>query len=303
MRCPHCQAANPDHHQFCGHCGRRLGKGPPPVAGDPINQVGDAIIEQELQKMQEQAQVIEVQTLEKLMERAVKWGRLQLAMLFTALSILAVALGLLGYRGYQTYENFNQLVADKEKKINELMAEQQASADASQQAMKEMRDKMLAAADATLADARRLLTDIQDSHQSVEHLEQKIKTLKIEEMLVESQQLHQDVLADRQAINKLQNSFYRVTIQVDPSSPVLKAKIPALISRLRESGFLMTAASVIEIEVEQNELIYYNRGARNKAEELQALLDDSFGRPPLREIALGEQDPRELVIKLAAGGF
>lgn len=296
MRCRHCKALNPAHHHYCGQCGKAME--PSPGEHHDLHQQldheGDEIIRQELLKMEEQAKIIEARALEQLMERALKWGKLQFALLFVALSILGMALGILGYR---SYSNFEALIQKEQQKIAESTLQ-----------TKTLLDSLQTSANTALTQAAALSQQMEEKQRIFSELEKKVSKINIEDVLKEAETIRREAKTDRESINKLQNSFYTVTIQVQADNRqkqnnVAEAKLQRLLQALSSAGFIMTRRSLLETAVDHTEVIYYNPNAHSKAVFLTSLLQQQGIIASPRIVELGENDPRALLIKLAEGGL
>jgi hypothetical protein len=286
MRCRYCKALNPVDHHYCGQCGKALGSQPGDIR-DPLQQLdhkGDEIIRQKLVKMEDQAKIIEARALEQLMERALKWGKLQFALLFVALSILGMALGLLGYR---SYSNFEALILQEQQKI----------ADSTIQT-KELLDSLQSSANIALEQAAELSGQMGEKQRVFTELEQKLSKINIEDVLSEAETIRQEAVEDRESIRQLQNSFFTVTIQIQAAGRHDQNQLQQLLQALSSAGFIMTRRSLLETAVDHTEVIYYNQNAYGKAQQLRTLLQKQGIIAQARAVDLGENDPRALLIKL-----
>ena len=104
--CRQCQHKNPDSHTYCGKCGallrgeRRQNTVLVANTKDGFNQLAESTI----QAVKKEAQFIEINTLDEIHDKAIKWAKVQLFFLGSAVSILLMALFIWGYKQFSDFE-------------------------------------------------------------------------------------------------------------------------------------------------------------------------------------------------------
>jgi len=299
--CSQCQHENLGSNAFCGKCGallrgerRQNSAVAPSNAKDDFQQLAASTI----LAVKKEAQFIEISTLDEIHDKAIKWAKVQLFFLGSAVSILLMALFVWGYK---QFSDFEQLILDSQKEIavlNTQLTENAAQVGQDSQRVSEQAGMLE-----------------QDMQQEFEHLKQlgqeinaidkkihnEISNLRSEllESIHEAKSLQEQAKSDRFEIQKIQNSFYDVFFQIDDEHPLDEASQAVLFAQLTQNGFLIKDRNIVShVRVNRSEVIYYNHEAKEKAQLLVDLLQKTIPAVTLRYLDRKERDARDILVKL-----
>ena len=108
------------------------------------------------------------------------------------------------------------------------------------------------------------------------------------------------VAAERQNVQKVQHSFFSISMQFDGSKEQLNEHRSSLIKAMNKKGFQLTRANILEIGVNQTEVLYYNEIAAKQAELIAKIARESLQLPRMesRLISMFDRNPREILVKI-----
>ncbi len=301
MICKNCQNENAETHKFCGQCGAPLGDlhniNLAPAEHTPQNYrqtLDDAINE-----IKKEAHFVESKTLDEIHDRAIRWAKIQMFFLGTAISISLMALLIWGYK---QFSDFEQLIENSQNEIAIL-----------KNAVSDKAEKVSQDSDAVSRKATEFNQTINKEFERLKNLHTQIDNIDItgihtiiqsqqnelKQSINEAKRLQEQAKADRSEIQKVQNSFYEVFLQIDDSLSDESHNQTNLFRTLNQNGFLIKERNIIaHISVNKPEVIYYNVTAQAKAQLLVQLLQKDFPSIQLRNLDRKERDPREILVKL-----
>jgi membrane-associated HD superfamily phosphohydrolase len=291
MRCPNCNSDQDETHFYCNNCGHDLhhaeNHDQPYEIMPKIDSFG--LVEETVDDLKKQAHTVELETLENIQDRAAKWAKTNLYFLGLASAVLLLALSFFGYKKITDLEN---LIVESENKVEKLVAEATQTT-----------EKANLEATASLEKALKLRTDIEQVDLS--SIQAKLDKLsRLEAQLDKSNQksanISEQLLKERENVEKLQRSFYTISVQLDGSQEQSKQNWNRLMQALDEKGFQLNRANIVELGVNRTEVLYYNNIAQQQAELIASLVQDSLSLPGVssRLISMLERNPREILIKI-----
>ncbi|MFX0211933.1 MAG: hypothetical protein ACFFDT_38515 [Candidatus Hodarchaeota archaeon] len=244
-----------------------------------------------IERIEEKAHSIETDTIEKIQKRTLDWAKVQIFIVGTAIAILQISILIWGF---SKFSEFKDLIKEKEKDIQDSTEKVNQAADKFQSDIKNEFSKL----DKFRKDIDEI--NIQNFREEISRMEGEFQEAIIEARRLRDEAQNDRKLAktDREAIQKLQNSFFDIFIQVDGDEDQLNKKIPELITKLNEAGFVINSSNVAKGYVDKTEVIYYNTAAEEKAKFIADLLCDEYQDIKCRAYLRRERNPREMVIKL-----
>jgi len=300
MICSQCQQDNPESNAFCGKCGallqgeRRHNTMPVADTAGEIHQLAETA----LQSVRKEAHFIEISTLDEIHDKAIKWAKVQLFFLGSAVSILLVALFIWGYK---QFSDFERLILDSQNEITALsgqLSENAAQVSLDSARVSEQAETFGQTTQQEFERLRQLSQKINEIDNTIHTEIQKLRS----ELLVsihEARNLQEQAKSDRHEIQKIQNSFYEIFFQIDGGHPLDEARQTALFALLTQNGFLIKDRNVVShVSVDRSEVIYYNAETGEKAQLLTNLLRKSFPGMTLRHLGSKDRDAREILVKL-----
>lgn len=298
--CLQCQHENPEGNSFCGKCGallrgeRRQNSVIKTNAKDDFSQLAEST----LQAVKKEAQFIAISTLDEIHDKAIKWAKVQLFFLGSAVSILLMALFVWGYK---QFSDFEQLILDSQNEITVLST--QLTENAAQ--VNQDSQRLSAQAGMLEKDIQQKLEHINALGQEINkidtNIQNEIMNLRSDllKSIHEARSLQEQAKSDRFEIQKIQNSFYDVFFQIDDDPEFDDASQAVLFALLAQNGFLIKDRNVVShVSVNRSEVIYYNAEAKDKAQLLVDLLRKTFPAISLRYMDRKERDAREILVKL-----
>lgn len=300
MICPQCQQSNPETNTFCGKCGALLlgerRRNTMPVA-DTVGEMHQ-LAETTLQSVKKEAHFIEISTLDEIHDKAIKWAKVQLFFLGSAVSILLMALFIWGYK---QFSDFERLILDSQNEITALSEQLSESATRVGQDSTRVSEQANTFGQTIQQEFERIKQLSQQISEIDNTIHTEIKKLRSELLtsLHEARNLQEQAKSDRYAIEKIQNSFYEIFFQIDGGHPLDDARQAALFTLLAQNGFLVKDRNIVShVSVDRPEVIYYNVEAREKAQLLTNLLRKNFPGMTLRHLDHKDRDAREILVKL-----
>lgn len=258
----------------------------------------ESIIEETVKAIQKEARIVESEANERIQEKSIRWAKTQLFFLSLGASSFIV---FLGFFGYKEYSDFQQTV---------YRATQQINSDTKQ--MKETIDNAKSYFEATQQKSEKLSKEVDDELSKLKKLQLDIKNIDPEDIRValkkldeefrssigETRSLIKQAKADREETQKLQHSFFAISIHVDGNEDRYIRKIPVLLEKLNKKGFFISKANIAQIGVNFTEIIYYNLTAKPQSQLIARTLGREFPGIKDRLIERTERNPREILIKL-----
>lgn len=300
MICPQCQQSNPETNTFCGKCGalllgeRRRNVIPITDTAGEMHQLAETT----LQSVKKEAHYIEISTLDEIHEKAIKWAKVQLFFLGSAVSILLMALFIWGYK---QFSDFERLILDSQNEITALSGQLSENATQVSQDSTRVSEQADTFGQTIQQEFERLKQLSQQINEIDNTIHTEIKKLRSELLtsLQEARNLQEQAKSDRYAIEKIQNSFYEIFFQIDGDHPLDDARQAALFALLTQNGFLVKDRNIVShVSVDRLEVIYYNAEAGERAQLLTNLLRKIFPGMTLRHLDHKDRDAREILVKL-----
>ena len=300
--CSKCQQDNPDNNMFCGKCGtllrgeRRHNSNLDASTKDELHQLAENTI----QEVKKEVHFIESNALEEIHDKAIKWAKVQLFFLGTAVTILLMALFVWGYK---QFNDFEQLILDSQQEITTLNLKlTEDAANVSQDSVRV--GKQAKDFEQAINQEFNRLNQLRQEINTIDlnQIRKEIQTIQAEllKSIGEAKNLQQQAKSDRFEIQKIQNSFYEIFFQIDDNNPLDDASQKTLFTLLNKNGFLIKDRNIVtHISVNRSEVIYYNLAAKEKAELLVTLLQKDFPTIILRHLDRKERDAREILVKLS----
>jgi len=298
--CPKCQQDNPESNTFCGKCGalllgeRRRNIMPVADAAGEIHQLAETT----LQSVKKEAHFIEISTLDEIHDKAIKWAKVQLFFLGSAVSILLMALFIWGYK---QFSDFERLILDSQNEITALSGQLNENATQVSQDSTRVSEQADTFGQTIQQEFQRLKQLSQRINEIDNTIHTEIQKLRSELLasLHEARNLQEQAKSDRYEIEKIQNSFYEIFFQIDGDHPLDDTRQTALFALLTQNGFLVKDRNIVSrVSVDRPEVIYYNAEAGEKARLLTNLLRKNFPGMTLRHLDHKDRDAREILIKL-----
>jgi len=298
--CSQCRYENPANHAFCGKCGallhgeRRQNSVIKTDTTDDFQQLAASTI----QAVKKEAQFIEVSTLDEIHDKAIKWAKVQLFFLGSAVSILLMAMFVWGYK---QFSDFEQLIVDSQKEIAVLNAQLTENAAQVSQDSQSVREQAGTVEQAIQQEFEHLKQLGQEISVIDKKIHDEINTLRSEllESISKAKSLQEQAKSDRLEIQKIQNSFYDVFFQIDDDHSLDETAQAALFARLVQNGFVIKDRNIVShVRVNRAEVIYYSHETKEKAQLLVDLLRKTFPTIALRYLDRKERDAREILVKL-----
>jgi len=252
---------------------------------------GEQQVENIITAIKKQAHTVELETLEKIQDRATKWAKTNLFFIGLASSVLVLSFSILGYK---TFTDLEQHAAESTKQI--------------EVASNQVEDKTKAAilkADSSLKKIEGLDEQIKhiniQSNQIQKELDN-VKELKDQmgKKIGMAEKILKQVTAERQSVQRVQHSFFSISMQFDGSKEQLNEHRSSLIKAMNSKGFQLSRANILEIGVNQTEVLYYNEIARKQAELIAKIAKKSLALPRMesRMISMFDRNPREILVKI-----
>lgn len=298
MRCPNCQAEQDSNHFYCNCCGCALHQANHNQALPEIN--FETVVEQSIDSLKKQAHTVELEALEQIQDRATKWAKANLFILGLAASFLLLALAIFGYKEITDLktlvasetEKVELLVADKSQQVELLVAR---TAQATELATRE--------ATLSLQKAQQIKQEIEQINiASIQKQLNKLKELEnqLASAISKSAGIRSQLTAERENVQKLQHSFFSISLHLDAGSDERKSGLSQLLNALGDEGFQLNQANIVEIGVNQTEVLYYNMIAREQAQIIASIAQESLAlkRVNTRLISMLERNPREILVKV-----
>lgn len=293
MRCSKCHKFNPEKSNFCSHCGSKLhaNQASSNISNHKHRESESQISKEILDMVEEKARSIETNTIERIQKRTLDWAKVQIFIVGIAIAIIQISLLIWGFT---KFSEFQDLIKKSEKDIQGSRDKVKQDANDFDNEIQEEFSKL----DAIRKDIDKI--NIQDFRKEIGKM-----NAEIQETVTEARRLRNEAQtdrelakADRKEIQRLQNSFFDIFIQVDGDEDKLNKILPELITKLNEAGFVINNSNIAHVGVDKTEVIYYNTTAEEKAKFLADLLCnenlDIKCRPNLRR----ERNPREISIKI-----
>lgn len=290
MRCPSCQSEQDQRHFYCDSCGHDLHhpeRNNQHEALPEINFTG--LVDQTVDEIRKQAHTVELETLEKIQERAARWAKTNLFFLGLASSVLVLAFSFFGYRKITDLE---KLVAESSQNVAKLVAE---TAQTTEKAKLE--------ATASLQKAVQLKKEIEQINlKSIQTQLGRLKNLEaqLDRSVAKADKIRKQVMMERQNVQKLQHSFFSISLHLDGSREQLSTQWNSLVQALNDRGFQLNRANIVELGVNRTEVLYYNSIAEGQAEQIATIVQRNLSLPRVqsRMIPMLERKPREILVKI-----
>jgi hypothetical protein len=313
MQCNQCQQENPEGNTFCGHCGARLSANNA-VSDNPESKLGidtKGIVEETVKEIQKEAHFVQVQTVEAIQEKAINWAKVQIFILGGAIAILQASLIIWGVTALSDVhkeidkkkEEFVKSRDDAIEKVDRSSKEAITSAEVAKQSSDNLNTK--------INQERDRLVIIQEEIKKTEEniIKGEINNLKNELKkaiaeargnIAESKNIKTQAEKNRQAIEKIQNSFFEIFVHFEGNIEQKSKIIPDIIAKLNSEGFLVSGRNIAQVGVNITEILYYDQNAEAKVLFLKQLLKEWYEYTDIqtRLIPKDERNPKEILIKL-----
>ncbi len=287
MRCPNCHLEQDQKHFYCSNCGHNLHQSKNVLPPPDIN--FEEHVEEATKAIKKQAHTTELETLEKIQDHATKWAKINLFFLGLASSLLVLSLSFFGYKKITDFEldaeeksqTVKDLVKQAEKKINATIMQAEDSLNRTRELEKKVKD-----------------FDIQSIQEKVERVDM-LKS-QVDRKIGMAEKILKQVTAERQNVQKVQHSFFSISMQFDGSKEQLRKYRNLLIQAMDKKGFQLSRANILEIGVNQTEVLYYNEIAEKQAKLIARIVKDSLVLPGMesRLISMFDRNPHEILIKI-----
>ncbi|NOQ13629.1 MAG: hypothetical protein GQ583_03985 [Methyloprofundus sp.] len=279
VHCSNCHSEQDQSHLYCSNCGYILHQSD--VKRQP-NINAEQQVENIINAIKKQAHTVELETLEKIQDHATRWAKTNLFFIGLASSVLILSLSFFGYKQ----------VADLERQAIETeLLEKQA---------RDRTNVVIMQADSSLAKIKELDKKIEDK--GIQKNIDRIYELKIQmdKKIRMAEKILKQVTAERQNVQKVQHSFFSISMQFDGSKEQLNEHRSSLIKAMNKKGFQLTRANILEIGVNQTEVLYYNEIAAKQAELIAKIARESLQLPRMesRLISMFDRNPREILVKI-----
>lgn len=287
MRCHKCGSEQDRSHFYCDNCGYDLHKSSYESNLQGIS--SEQQIEQTIKSIEKRAHIVELETLEKIQERATKWAKINLFFLGLASSLLILAISVFGYKQITDLEKYSLESTDKIKFLVSQAEEKTKAANA------QVKNSLIR--------AKELNSQLETINiQAIRIKLDKLDNLKSQfnDSLLNAERIREQVTAERQNVQKLEHSFYSISMHYDGNREQLAEHLNKIIQELNNDGFQLSSPNLIEIGVNKTEVLYYNRIAQKQAELIADIVKESLALPQMtsRIISMPERNPREILIKI-----
>ena len=293
MRCSKCHKFNPEKSNFCSHCGSKLhaNQASSNISKHKHRESESQITKEILDMIEDKARSIETNTIEKIQKRTLDWAKVQIFIVGIAIAIIQISLLIWGFT---KFSEFNDLIKKSEKDIQVSKNKVTQAANAFDNDIQNELSKL----DAIRKDIDKI--NIQDFRKEIDRMKDEFQGTITEARRLrnEAQTDRELAKADRKEIQRLQNSFFDIFIQIDGDEDQLNNKLPELITKLNEAGFVFNNSNIANVSVDKTEVIYYNNTAEEKAKFLANLLCNEYLDIKCRANLRRERNPREILIKI-----
>jgi len=309
--CTQCQTRQNANHLFCCNCGHKLST----AAGGEANPV-QQIEQSALDSLKRQTHQIELETVEKIQDRSIKWIK---TILFI-MTLFVLAGGWFGYREAEklktfadsTQEDMNKQVEAFEQKFDKLEVDATARLKAINtkiESINELHDeadkgfnRLIGESNSILAQAHSVKSDI--NALDIKSTKKEIEGLKklqadLRKRLEEAEAIREVVAKESRNVEKLSNSLFSLSAHIDSSEQNKEGNWALLVAALDEKGYQLSTRDRFDIEVRVIEVVYFHDFAKQQAEQITKILHDRFDIKMLSRKGSGvSRNPREILIKL-----
>lgn len=297
MRCPNCQSEQNQTHFFCSSCGHDLHHSAAHQLKTPAETDFKEVIAQRVADFKREAGIIETETFGNVQKRIANWVKLTFGLFILSFSLM-------GYFGYGKLTDLQAVVADKMFLVEELATEMEGAKEqikelvidtkkATEQAQQETKTSLEQAHLLKVKIDSYDFESIQEQFNNMTQLEKKLAGA-----LTDTNNALIKLTKERENVQILNHSFFSISLHVDGNKDLLA---DSLIPSLSNEGFQISEANLVVIGVNKTEILYYNEIARNQAEMIAAIVQESFAlKHPItyRSIPMLDRNPREILIKI-----
>lgn len=317
LNCEQCGHSNTADSHYCSQCGVHL------VSEIKPEKLDIEIITEECirlhdklkREIQEETQELKFELLESFQDKATKWVKMQFWAATTAISIVVVIFAYAGFNSFKATEEYQQLVEDSEKGINDgvaLIESKRKSLD--QSALDSMQElnktragfiEKVTQAEKTIEEKMQGLA--QFNTEKIRSYEKKLNetVIKIEELQRQMNTQLKTAEEKFEQIKRLENNRFRILVHYRETEQTLYRKnLTQLESALYEKGFIINNDDIANVSSDRQEILYYSEAIqiREKINEIQQQLASKFINIPVRYETAGSFDPLRVIIKLCPQG-
>jgi hypothetical protein len=311
VQCAQCQTRQNANHLFCCHCGHELSARAGADAS-PLQQIEQSALD----SLKRQTHQIELETVENIQDRSIKW--IKSILFIMTLFVLAGT-----WFGIREAEKLKSVTETAEKNMNtqveafgqkfDKLAEQAnlqlQAITAKIEAVNKHYDeadksfnKLILESNKILAEAHSVKSeidalDIKSTKQEIESL--KMLQADLKNRLEKAKLIGDKVANESRNVEKLGNSLFSISVHIDSSEQNRESNWALLVAALDERGFQLSTRDRFDVEVRVTEVVYFHEFAEKQAKQIAAIIRDEFATRMLVEKGTGiSRNPREILVKL-----
>lgn len=205
--------------------------------------------------------------------------------------------------GYKKITDLEQYAAESSNKIEVLANQAEKKTHAAIMQAEKKTNEAITQANISLKKTKELNELMeQNDIQSIQKKLGRVDNLKsqVDKKIRMAEKILKQVTAERQNVQKVQHSFFSISMQFDGSKEQLNEHKNSLIQAMNKEGFQLIPANILEIGVNQTEVLYYSEIATKQAELIAKIAKKSLALPRMesRLISIFDRNPREILVKI-----